>query len=188
MGFYRLLCLVFIVLVIRLFVFPAYTEARNNSRINPAWVFISPLADKQPITKITKIRKIPATPKPTVFPTPTPTPSPTPSPAPTPTPPPPPPPPPPPAAGCGSGGPCTAADIAPHNTRSNCWVYLSPVYKAYNITAYVANGNTHPGGDVIVPYCGTNIYNYFIGSAGGHKHSSSALNSVLQAYYIGVFQ
>ena len=60
----------FIVLVIRLFVFPAYTEARNNSRINPAWVFISPLADKQPITKITKIRKQLVSPVPSVTPTP----------------------------------------------------------------------------------------------------------------------
>jgi hypothetical protein len=96
--------------------------------------------------------------------------------------------PPPVAQACGSGGVCTAADIAPHNTRANCWVYLSPTNKAYNITAYVANGNTHPGGDVIVAYCGGNIYNQFLGSAGGHRHSNSALNSVLQAYYIGVFQ
>ena len=96
--------------------------------------------------------------------------------------------PPPPTSSCGSGGTCTAADIASHNTRANCWVYLSPLNKAYNITAYVTNGNKHPGGDVIVPFCGKNMYNYFIGTAGGHKHSSSALNSVLQAYYIGAFQ
>ena len=100
------------------------------------------------------------------------------APAPTPTP-----------AACGSGGVCTAADIAQHNTRANCWVYLSPINKAYNITGYVANGNNHPGGDVIVPYCGKNMYGPFIsGTSGGKKHSNSALNSVLQAYYIGVFQ
>jgi peptidoglycan hydrolase-like protein with peptidoglycan-binding domain len=98
-------------------------------------------------------------------------------------------PPPPPPAGCGSGGACTAAEIAIHNTRGNCWVYLSPINKTYNITNYVANGNTHPGGDVIVPYCGSNIYSYFIvGTGGGKKHSTSALNTVLQAYYIGAFQ
>ncbi len=125
----------------------------------------------------------PTTPQPTPVPQPAPAPTPVPQPAPAPTPPPPPP-----AVGCGSGGPCTAANIASHNTRSNCWVYLSPTNKTYNITNYVANGKTHPGGDVIVPYCGTNMYNYFIGSAGGHRHSSSALNSVLQAYYIGPYQ
>ncbi len=104
-----------------------------------------------------------------------------PTPTPTPTPPP---------SGCGSGGACTAADIAPHNSRANCWVYLrSPTNKAYNITNYVANGSSnHPGGDVIVPYCGGDIYDVFINNSGGHRHSNSALNNVLQAYYIGPFQ
>lgn len=101
---------------------------------------------------------------------------------------PPPPPPPAPVTTCGSGGTCSAADIAPHNSRADCWVYLSPLNKAYNITAYVANVNMHPGGDVIVSHCGANMYSYFIGTAGGHKHSSSALNSILQAYYIGPYQ
>ena len=93
---------------------------------------------------------------------------------------------------CGSGGSCTAADIAPHNTRANCWVYMSGAFttkftanRAYNITSYVANGNTHPGGDVIVSHCGGNLYDYVVGSAGGHAHSSSAINTVLQSYYIG---
>jgi len=70
MGFYRMLCLVFIVLVIRLFVFPAYTEARNNNRINASGTIISPLADKQPITKITKIISLPASPLPSPTPSP----------------------------------------------------------------------------------------------------------------------
>jgi hypothetical protein len=89
------------------------------------------------------------------------------------------------ASACGSGGSCTAAQIAAHNTRGDCWVYLSQINKAYNITAYVADPSLHPGGDVIAPHCGTDIYNYFLGTAGGHKHSSNALNNVLQAYYIG---
>lgn len=109
--------------------------------------------------------------------TPTPTPKPTPTPTPTP------------VLACGSGGACTAADVAKHGTRANCWVYLSPLNKVYNITPYVSNGNTHPGGDVIAQYCGQNIYSYFMTSAnGGKKHSSSALNSVLQAYYLAPFQ
>jgi len=61
---------VFIVLVIRLFVFPAYTEARNNNRINASGTIISPLADKQPITKITKIISLPASPLPSPTPSP----------------------------------------------------------------------------------------------------------------------
>jgi cytochrome b involved in lipid metabolism len=108
----------------------------------------------------------------------TPAPAPTPTPTPTPTP----------VLACGSGGACTAADVAKHGTRSNCWVYLSPLNKVYNITSYVSNGNQHPGGDVIAQYCGQNMYSYFIGSAGGHRHSNSALNSTLQAFYIAAFQ
>lgn len=133
---------------------------------------------------------IPA-PSPVPAPVPIPTPQPNPSPQPTPPPPPPPPPPqpPPPAQpACGSGGPCTAAQVSSRNSRGDCWVYLSPINKVYNITGYVANPGAHPGGDVIVPHCGTNIYDYFLGSAGGHKHSSYALNTVLQAYYIGPLQ
>ena len=96
---------------------------------------------------------------------------------------------PPPAPACGSGGFCSAAQVAPHNSRGNCWVYLSPINKVYNITPYVANGSIlHPGGDVIVPLCGQNMYNSFIGTAGGHAHSNNALNVLLQSYYIGPLQ
>ncbi len=121
------------------------------------------------------------TPVPTATPTPTSTAVPTLTHTPTPTPTPP--------AACGSGGACTTAQIATHTTRSNCWVYLTNPSKAYNITNYVTNGSSdHPGGDIIVSYCGGNIQDVFIGSAGEHRHSNSALNSVLQAYYIGPFQ
>ena len=85
---------------------------------------------------------------------------------------------------CGNGGSCSALDVAPHNTRNNCWVYLSPINKVYNITEYVSNGDKHPGGDVIVPYCGKNIYDFFIGSLGGHAHSNRA-EKLLEKYYVG---
>ncbi len=57
--------------------------------------------------------------------------------------------------------------------------------RAYNITSYVANGSTHPGGDVIASHCGGNLYDYVVGSTGGHAHTSSAINTILQSYYIG---
>ena len=97
---------------------------------------------------------------------------------------------------CGSGGACSAADISPHNTRANCWIYMSGTFttkftanKAYNITSYVANGSTHPGGDVIAALCGKNLYDYMVSGtgSGGVKHSSNAINSILQSYYIGLF-
>lgn len=110
------------------------------------------------------------TPVPTSAPTPVPTPVPTSAPTPTPTPAP-------------SG--YTAAQVAAHNTQGNCWVYLRTINKVYNITGYVTNPGNHPGGNVIIPFCGMDIYDYFIGNAGGHRHSNSALNNTLQAYYIG---
>ena len=125
------------------------------------------------------------TPSPSPSPTPTPTPSPTPSP--TPTPPPPTPPPPPPAASsCGSGGTCSAADVATHNTAGNCWIYTTSNNNVYNITAYIAGGS-HPGGNnVITPYCGGNMTTFFTGTIGGHKHTTGARNTAM-ATYIGVF-
>lgn len=124
----------------------------------------------------------------TVNPTPVPVPAPVPAPAPVPTPVPVPVPQPPPPAACGSGGACTATQVAAHHTQADCWVYLSPINKTYNITAFVANPNTHPGGNVIISHCGTNIYDFFIGNAGGNRHSNTSLNSILQSYYIGPFQ
>lgn len=89
---------------------------------------------------------------------------------------------------CGNGGACSVADIAPHDTQEDCWVYLSPINKVYNVTEYVSNPKEHPGGDIIVPYCGTNIYDVFIKKAGGHAHSDKALQTVLEAYYIAQFE
>lgn len=115
-------------------------------------------------------------PTPVVTPKPTPAPVVTPKPTPAPV-----------ALACGKGGTCKASDIAPHNTRADCWVYMSPVNKAYNITKYVADGEMHPGGDVIVPFCGKNMHAYFVGTEGGHAHTNTALNKTLQAYFIGTF-
>lgn len=94
-----------------------------------------------------------------------------------------------PVLACGNGGTCTAADIAPHNTKADCWVYLSPLNKAYNITGFLNPGSHPAGSSIIVPQCGKNIYDYFItGTAnGGWKHSNNAVNNVIAPYYIGVF-
>ncbi len=89
------------------------------------------------------------------------------------------------AAGCGTaGGTCTATDVAVHSTQADCWVYLSgSINKVYNISPYL-NGS-HPAGNMIIlPYCGKDIYDPFMTNAGGHKHSSSALNTVLSSYYV----
>ncbi len=94
-----------------------------------------------------------------------------------------------PSISCGSGGACSPAEVASHNNAGNCWIYLSsPINKVYNVTAYVGNPKLHPGGNVIIPYCGKDMYNSFIGGAGDHKHSAKALNTILEAYYIGLLK
>ena len=86
---------------------------------------------------------------------------------------------------CGNGGACTSAQIATHNTRNDCWVYLSPIDKVYDVTNYVKDPGKHPGGDVIVSKCGTNIYDYFTTDANeGRKHNNKAF-SILDSFYIG---
>ena len=86
---------------------------------------------------------------------------------------------------CGNGGACTSAQIATHNTRNDCWIYLSPIAKVYDVTNYVKDPGKHPGGDVIISKCGTNIYDYFTTNAnGGRKHSNKAF-SILDSFYIG---
>lgn len=90
---------------------------------------------------------------------------------------------------CGTGGACTTVEIAKHNSRNDCWVYLSPINKVYDVTEYVSSPQNHPGGNVIVPYCGKNIYGPFIsGTSGGTRHGSSVLNGILDEYYLGPLQ
>jgi len=65
------------------------------------------------------------------------------------------------------------ADIAAHNTSSDCWLVISG--KVYNVTNFLSQ---HSGGSVaIMPFCGKD-------ATVGFPHSSGEL-SVLSAYYIG---
>lgn len=96
---------------------------------------------------------------------------------------------PPPAVGCGSpGGICSAAQVATHNSASNCWVIYNAGY--YIVTSYV---RVHPGGTAVFnsTSCGKDITSFMNGSAsiGGakHRHSNSAYTS-LNSYYVGKVQ
>lgn len=87
---------------------------------------------------------------------------------------------------CGqSGGTCTAAQVATHNSSSNCWVTYNGYY--YIVTSYISN---HPGGQSVFnsTTCGHDITAYMNGSASAagkkHGHSNGAYNS-LNSYRIG---
>ena len=106
---------------------------------------------------------------------PAPTPAPTPTPTPTPTP-----------IACGSaGGTCTAAQVATHNSRTNCWMIYNNKY--YIVTSYVSQ---HPGGTSTFTStsCGHDVTAYLNGSSSlagqRHTHSGSAY-TILSSYYVG---
>lgn len=63
----------------------------------------------------------------------------------------------------------TVAEVATHNSQSNCWIIISG--KVYNVTSFMAS---HPGGvSAIANRCGTDATTVFTTSA-GHAHSSYA--------------
>ncbi len=72
----------------------------------------------------------------------------------------------------------SAAEVAKHNTASDCWMILSG--KVYNFTSFIPS---HPGGSSMVPYCGRDGTSSFV-SGPPHRHSSFA-DSLLPNYYIG---
>jgi len=93
----------------------------------------------------------------------------------------------PPPVACGqAGGSCTAAEVAGHNSRTDCWVIYDGYY--YIVTSYV---NSHPGGTQAFTSqtCGVDITAYLNGSiapAGTQRHSHSATAySILNSYKVG---
>lgn len=168
----------------------------KNSYVPPKYAAVIPLpinvsteaSSTTPDPVIHNIKTVPATdtlppmplptgtpnPMPTVTPTPTPVDTPAPSPTPII------------ESACGTGGSCTTAEVAKHNTPTDCWVMMAQLGRVYNVTAYVSDGSPlHPGGDIIAPYCGQDIYDIFMGNTGDHTHSLSAMNVVLASYDIG---
>ncbi len=75
----------------------------------------------------------------------------------------------------------STAQIATHNTSSNCWLIISG--RVYDVTGYLTQ---HPGGvGVITPYCGKEATNAFNTKGGGGSAHSSYASSLLNAYFVG---
>lgn len=68
----------------------------------------------------------------------------------------------------------TAAQVAPHNSVSDCWLIISG--QVYNVTNFIP---IHPGGNAIVPFCGTDATTIF-----SQIHDQAAVN-LLPSYLIG---
>ena len=70
----------------------------------------------------------------------------------------------------------TAAQVAQHNTASDCWLIISG--NVYDVTNFIP---IHPGGNAIVPYCGTDATTIFDSI---HGSTGTAAND-LPTYLIG---
>jgi len=75
-----------------------------------------------------------------------------------------------------AGGGLSAAEVAKHNSSSDCWLIIEN--KVYDVSKYLGS---HPGGRaVIIPYCGKEATHAFEAI----NHSSVAL-SHLDSIYVG---
>lgn len=74
----------------------------------------------------------------------------------------------------------TLAEIAKHNTASDCWLVVSS--KAYDVTSYL---DIHPAGpEAITPFCGKDATTAFETKGGKGKHSPNA-SQILKEYLLG---
>lgn len=65
----------------------------------------------------------------------------------------------------------TKAEVARHDTASDCWVYIGRT--VYDMTAYLPR---HPGGaDEIAPYCGGNARAAFMGEHAGDSNAKRGM-------------
>ena len=73
----------------------------------------------------------------------------------------------------------TSTEVAKHSKQIDCWMIISG--NVYNFTAYISQ---HPGGNVMIPYCGKDGTIAFQNKGGQGTHSNYA-NSLLTSYFLG---
>jgi predicted heme/steroid binding protein len=97
-----------------------------------------------------------------------------------------------PASSCGSGGSCSSADVASHNTQSNCWMIIKYTSsggngtngQVYKISSnFFGGGGDHanlPGGPSLSAngWCGKNISSTFNGKHSGGSRSDGSNSAI----------
>ncbi len=73
----------------------------------------------------------------------------------------------------------TVAEVAKHNTFSDCWMIIRG--NGYNLSSFA----THPGGAAYIPYCGTDGTQAYADKGGRGRPHSAAANAMLPNFLIG---
>jgi len=71
------------------------------------------------------------------------------------------------------------SDVAKHNNKNDCWIVIDG--KVYDVTSYI---ESHPGGEVMVNFCGQDGSLAFA-TKGKNKPHSPAAYEILKTLYIG---
>ena len=75
----------------------------------------------------------------------------------------------------------TLAQLATHNTMSDCWMAING--SVYDLSSF----SNHPGGEAYVPYCGTDATVAYGTKGGRGRPHSSRAEAMLPQYLIGTF-
>jgi len=72
------------------------------------------------------------------------------------------------------------SDVAKHNNENDCWIVIDG--KVYDVTNYI---ESHPGGRVLVNFCGQDGSDAFATKGKKNKPHSPAAYEILKTLYIG---
>lgn len=72
------------------------------------------------------------------------------------------------------------SDVAKHNNQNDCWIVIDG--KVYDVTSYI---ESHPGGRVLVNFCGQDGSLAFATKGKKNKPHSPAAYEILKTLYIG---
>lgn len=74
----------------------------------------------------------------------------------------------------------TATEVAKHHTSSDCWMIISG--NVYDFTSFIPE---HPGGLIMVPFCGKDATIAYQTMGGAGRSHSRRADSLMRNYFLG---